>query len=269
MENTDNKKVISKRELALQRLKSKYPEDNFDDDEAVFSRINGDYDEYDKKIKAQDERIAGYEADEKSLGDMFSTDPRSAKFLSNWKKGGDPAIALIQEFGNDIEEILHDPERQQEVADANKAFAERVAKNKEYEEEYKVNLDQSMQNIEDLKAKGFTEAEIDDIMQATISIVSDGLRGIFSPETLMMVGKAISHDRDVTNASEEGEIRGRNAKIEEKLKKPKKSDGIVSLGGNSGGAGMADRKSLGAFDRYGDGSRTIWEKGGEKRIQHR
>lgn len=146
---------------------------------------------------------------------MFSTDPRSAKFLSNWGKGGDPAIALIQEFGNDIEEILHDPERQQEVADANKAFAERVAKNKEYEEEYKVNLDQSMQNIEDLKAKGFTEAEIDDIMQATISIVSDGLRGIFSPETLMMVGKAISHDRDVTNASEEGEIRGRNAKIEE------------------------------------------------------
>lgn len=54
-----------------------------------------------------------------------------------------------------------------------------------------------------------------------------------------------------------------------KIEKPKKSDGIVSLGGNSGGAGLADRKSLGAFDRYGDGSRTIWEKGGEKRIQHR
>lgn len=269
MENSDNEKVVSKRELALQRLKSKYPEDRFDDDEAIFGRINGDYDDYDKQIKERDDRIAGYEADEKSLGEMFSSDPRSAKFLSDWRKGGDPAIALIQEFGNDIEDIIHDPERQKEVAEANKAFAERVAKNKEYEEEYKKNLDQSMQNIEDLKAQGISDEEIDSIMQTAIAIVSDGLRGIFSPETLDMVRKAINHDKDVDAASEDAEIRGRNAKIEEKLRKPSKGDGTPSLNGNSGGAGAPARRPLGALDRFGEGNASIWEKGGEKRIQHR
>lgn len=39
MENTGKETVTSKRELALQRLKSKYPEDNFDDDEAVLVEL--------------------------------------------------------------------------------------------------------------------------------------------------------------------------------------------------------------------------------------
>lgn len=268
MENTSKETVTSKRELALQRLKSKYPEDNFDDDEAVFGRINGDYDDYDRQIKERDDRIAGYEADEKALGEMFSSDPRSAMFMSKWSKGGDPSIALIQEFGNDIIDIINDPKRQQEVAEANKAFAARVAKNKEYEEEYKKNLDRSMQTIEDMKAKGVSDDEIDAIMSATIAIVSDGLRGIFSPETLDMVRKAISHDKDVSVASEEGEIRGRNAKIEERLRRPAKGDGTPALGGGNGGNAPAG-KPMGALERFGEGNTSIWDKGGEKRIQHR
>lgn len=268
MENTGKETVTSKRELALQRLKSKYPEDNFDDDEAVFSRINGDYDDFDRQIKERDDRIAGYEADEKSLGEMLSRDPRSAMFLSKWSKGEDPSIALIREFGNDIIDIINDPKRQQEVAEANKAFAERVAKNKEYEEEYKKNLDQSMQTIEDMTAGGISDKEMDAIMSATVAIVYDGLRGIFSPQTLDMVRKAISHDRDVSAASEEGEIRGRNAKIEERLRRPAKGDGTPALGGGNGGS-VAAGKPLGALERFGEGNTSIWDKGGEKRIQHR
>lgn len=268
MENTGKETVTSKRELALQRLKSKYPEDNFDDDEAVFGRINGDYDDFDRQIKERDDRIAGYEADEKSLGEMLSRDPRSAMFLSKWSKGEDPSIALIREFGNDIIDIINDPKRQQEVAEANKAFAERVAKNKEYEEEYKKNLDQSMQTIEDMTAGGISDKEMDAIMSATVAIVYDGLRGIFSPQTLDMVRKAISHDRDVSAASEEGEIRGRNAKIEERLRRPAKGDGIPTLGGGNGGNAPAG-KPLGALERFGEGNTSIWDKGGEKRIQHR
>ena len=268
MENTGKETVTSKRELALQRLKSKYPEDNFDDDEAVFGRINGDYDDFDRQIKERDDRIAGYEADEKSLGEMLSRDPRSAMFLSKWSKGEDPSIALIREFGNDIIDIINDPKRQQEVAEANKAFAERVAKNKEYEEEYKKNLDQSMQTIEDMTAGGISDKEMDAIMSATVTIVYDGLRGIFSPQTLDMVRKAISHDRDVSAASEEGEIRGRNAKIEERLRRPAKGDGTPALGGGNGGS-VAAGKPLGALERFGEGNTSIWDKGGEKRILHR
>lgn len=267
MESTENKEVKTKRELALQRLKAKYPEDNFDDDEVLFGRINGDYDDYDKQISDRDTRLRKFEDDEKALGNMFSMDPRSAKFLSNWQKGGDPAMALIQEFGTEVEDILHDPKRQQEVADANKAYAERIAKNKEYEDAYLSNLDNSLAYIEELKKQGMTDDEIDKIFGVIIGIVRDGLMGKFAPETIEIVKKAINHDNDVATASDEGEIRGRNAKIDERLKTRKAGDGTANLGGRNGGPIGRPPKDLGALGRFGDDSTDIYKRGGEKRIK--
>ena len=43
----DNKEVKSKRDLFSDRMKGKYPDKQFDDDEALFGQINDDYDDYD------------------------------------------------------------------------------------------------------------------------------------------------------------------------------------------------------------------------------
>ena len=73
---------------------------------------------------------------------------------------------------------------------------------------------------------------------------------------------AIHHDEDVAAASEEGEVRGRNANIEEKLRRRKQGDGSAQL---NGGAGVKERKptsrpSLGALDRFNDAD-NIWDRG--------
>lgn len=269
MEKTEKEKVPTKRELTLNRMKARYPEENFDDDEALFGRINGDYDDYDRQIADRDAQIENYKKNEKAFGDMFSSDPRSARWLTSWKRGEDPAIALIRELGSDIKEIIDDPERQEEVAKANKDFAERVAKEKEYEELYKKNLDESLSYIDKLKSEGMSDDEIDRIMEFVITIVRDGLMGKFTPETIEMARKALNHDSDVAAAEEEGVVRGKNTRIDEKLRKGKKGDGTAALGGNNGGGDHRPMPNLGALEHFGDNNQTIWERGNEKRTPAR
>lgn len=45
-----NTEVKSNRDRYSERLKNKYPEKDFVDDEALFGQINDDYDSYDKEI---------------------------------------------------------------------------------------------------------------------------------------------------------------------------------------------------------------------------
>lgn len=261
MEQTDINPVKSKRDLAKERMQGRYPDMNFDDDDVFFGRINDDFDDYDK-------RIAEYKQREKTFSDMFSSDPRSAAFLMNWRDGEDPAVGLVRQFGTEIKEAIDDPERQEQIAAANKEYVERVAKEKEYEEMYTKNLDASLAYLDQLQREtGMTDEEIDKVMQFVVSIVRDGVLGKFSPETIEMARKALNHDADVTRANFEGEVKGRNEKIEEKLRKSKKGDGTAALDGKNGSARRTTVPNLGALSQYGDDNLTIWERGKEKRTK--
>lgn len=199
---------------------------------------------------------------------MFSSDPRSAAFLMNWRDGEDPAVGLVRQFGTEIKEAIDDPERQEQIAAANKEYVERVAKEKEYEEMYTKNLDASLAYLDQLQREtGMTDEEIDKVMQFVVSIVRDGVLGKFSPETIEMARKALNHDADVTRANLEGEVKGRNEKIEEKLRKSKKGDGTAALDGKNGSARRTTVPNLGALSQYGDDNLTIWERGKEKRTK--
>lgn len=46
----EEKQVISRRDQFGERLKKKYPDREYADDDALFGQINDDYDEYDKKL---------------------------------------------------------------------------------------------------------------------------------------------------------------------------------------------------------------------------
>lgn len=238
MEKTTEEPVRTKRELLLERMQSKYPDKDFSDDEAVYGQIADDYDDYDKQIET-------YKGNEKQLTDMFTSDPRSAAFLAEWHNGGDPVIALVKQFGTDIKDAIDDPERLDEIAAANKEYLERVAKEKTLEEEYQSNLAQSLSMLEQLqKDNGLTDEQVDAAMALLLGIVSDGIMGKFTPENVNMAMKAISHDGDVAIAEETGEVRGRNAKIEEKLRKAQ-GDGLAQLGGkNNASKGGSGAKSI-------------------------
>ncbi len=255
----EQKDVIKSRERHMARLKEKYPDREYEDDEALFAQIGDDYDDYDKQLEE-------YRGREKSLTNLFSSNPRSAAFLTDWRNGEDPIVGMIRKYGDDFKAALEDPERQEELAAANKEYAERIAKEKEYEEAYQTNLQESLALIESMKeTDGITDADVDDAIGFLIGIMKDAIIGKFTRESLLMALKALRHDNDVEQAEIEGEVRGRNAKIEEKLRKGSRGDGTANLAGKNGGSGSPRQQpDLGAIDR-GYGAKSICERGGEKR----
>jgi hypothetical protein len=83
---------------------------------------------------------------------------------------------------------------------------------------------------------GLSDDDVNDVMKHLAGIVSDGILGKFSLDSMEMALKAINHDADVEGASLEGEVRGRNAKIDEKLRRSQQGDGTVNLAGSNNSA---------------------------------
>lgn len=265
MENVEEQKVKSKKDSILERLKGKYPDMQFADDEELFGKINDEYDEYENGI-------SGYKKREEELSNMFSSDPRSASFLNSWRKGEDPTIQLVRQFGSEIKDAIDDPEKMEAIAEANKEYVERVAKEKELNEQYETNLAQSLTNLEKYQSeKGLSDDEIDKGMEILATAASDFIVGKITPETMNMVYAAMNHDADVEQAAIEGEARGKNAKVEEKLRKSKPQTGMPAnlSGKNNAPATPRNKPNLGALDKYDDNNANIWERGGEKRISRK
>lgn len=239
----NNTEVKSNRDRYKERLKAKYPDKEYSDDEALFGQINDDYDNYDKELGEFQER-------EKALTDLFASNPRSAAFLTDWRKGEDPIVGMLRKFGDDFKAALEDPEKQEAIAAANKEYAERIAEEEAYESEYQQNMSATVTMLESLQEEtGMSDEEIDNAMNFLVGIMKDGLMGKFSRDSVIMAIKALNHDEDVAQADLEGEVRGRNSKIEEKLRKGSRSDGIANLGGKHGTeGGSGKRREKNMFD---------------------
>lgn len=257
MAKPNNEQVMSKRDAMSERLKKKYPDQEFGDDEALFGRINDDYDDYDKQI---DE----YKGREQSFVEMFNADPRSAQFINNWRNGADPVVELTRQFGDAFREALDDPEKLDALAEANKEYLERVAKSKELVDQYEQNIDASIATLDQFQAdNGLTDEQADEVMDFLKNIFNDAIIGKFSRESMEMALKAINHDEDVASADADAEVRGRNAKINETLRKRQAGDGTSPLNGKSVKGSAPAGPDMGALGKMGGDD--IWSRGGEKR----
>lgn len=222
----EEKQVKSRRDQLGERLKKKYPDREYADDEALFGQINDDYDEYDSQL-------SGYKERESKLTDMFTRDPQSAQFITDMAQGKDPWATLISRIGIDgVKEMLEDPEKLDDFAKSNKEYVERMAKQKDLEAEWEKNMKATLAMLEQKQAEmGLSDEEIDAAADWIKDLTNDAVIGIIKPETIDMALKAINHDADIAAASAEGEIRGKNAKAEAKLRKPKRGDGTPTLAG--------------------------------------
>lgn len=216
----------TKKDLFRERLGAKYADMNFDDEEAMYGRINDDYDEYENSIKEALER-------EKKITDVFSNNPHGAGFLTDLAKGNDPYLAMIERMGIDgITDVLNNPEKKAAYAEANKKYLERVADEKRLTEEYEKNMGESGQMLEQIQQeRGLSDEQVDAAMDMVIKIAHEAIVGKFTRETVDMALKAIGYDAAVDNARSEGNIAGRNARIEEKLRKQSGGDGMPVMGG--------------------------------------
>ena len=242
----ENKENKTKRDMMLERLSAKYPDRQYEDDEAMFGQMNDDYDEYESQLGKYKER-------EGKLEELFTKDPKSAQFITDMAHGTDPWIAVIERLGIDgVTDILNDPEKKEQYAEANKAYVERLTKEKGYEEEYKQNLEESMSVIEKMQnERSLSDETVDAAMELIMKVTNEAIMGKFTEETLDIALKALNHDADVENANAEGEIAGRNAKITERLRKPEEGDGMPVMGGANNTVSQKSRaKSM--FDLAAD-----------------
>ena len=119
------------------------------------------------------------------------------------------------------------------------------------------------------KKHGLESGTVDNLLAVASAIADDAFMGIVKEETLDMLLKAMNYEKDLAEAASEAEIRGKNAKIDEKLRTRKANDGTVALDGKTGTTMTPKRRNLGALDRFGgDGNKTIWERGNEKRTRY-
>lgn len=244
MATTENAE-LSKRDRHIGRLREKYPDKKFEDDEEIYGQIGEDYDNYEKQL-------GEYQGREKAISDMFASDPRSAEFFAEMSKGGNPVMSLLKNFGPDIKETLDDPEKMQELADVWAKEQEHIAKSKQLDDEYAENMPKSLEALRQFQEeRGLSEEQTDEIIFKLINIVRDGVMGKFSPEMFDLMSKAINHDSDVATAQEEGTVAGKNARVTEKLRKSNKGDGIAPLNGKNGQQG-AGKRGTSIFDLAGE-----------------
>lgn len=222
----ENETPKSKRELVLERLTAKYPDRKWDDDEALMGQVEDDYADYEK-------RIGDYAANEAKMEEMFRNDPKNAQFIADMAAGKDPWIAVVERLGIDgITELMNDPEKKAAYEEANKAYAERVAREKELEAEADRNAEESARFIEQMNAQHGEEV-VDAVLMVLDKMMKDYIMSKVTPEAFDMALKVVRHDADIENARSEGELAGRNAKIEEKLRTQQGGDGLPAMGGSS------------------------------------
>ncbi len=223
----------SKRGLFVSKYREAHPDDEFDeaDDEALFERIARDQEESANSLNK-------YKEEGKKLTDLFSSDPRAAGMFMSWKEGGNPIDYLLENFGDEFKEALNDPEKKEEFAKSYQKWLDKVANDGKMKQECDDNLQATFKTLEDLQAQnGWSDEESLNVFNAVHDIIMDGIYNKITAETFQLAAKALNYEKDVEDASMTGEIKGRNAKIEEKLQKDKTPEGLPpTLGGANGGA---------------------------------
>lgn len=238
MESSKNQEIKSKKASFLEMMRNTYPDVNYDDEEDIFGAIEKDINDKDEKIKKNEE-------EGKKIVDLFTQDPRSAEFFNSWVKGKNPIESLIELFGDEFRDALDDPEQREKFSKSYQSFLEKVAKSKEMDKKADENLLATFELFDKMqKENGWSDEEVQEIFTKINDIYQDGLFCIIKPETITMVAKALNYDSDIEEASRVGEIKGKNAKITEKLKKEDAPSGTPpTLGGdNDSGVQMKAKK---------------------------
>ena len=232
------------------RMKAKYPDKEFADDEELFGQIDSDYETADGHAKTID-----------ALNEMLADDPRSATFIQNWREHKDPLYALVEEYGEELVKGWIEEGKKEEIAKANQRYLDRIANNKKLDDLILQNENES-QAIVDQKKAEVGEETVTKAMDFIKDIYINCLTGKVTPEMLDMAIQSVNHDQDVAQAQAEGEVKGRNEQIGQKVRKAKQGDGVPNINGGSAAQMPKPKKSLGALDRYGEGAPTsIWDRG--------
>ena len=252
MAKTDTQSVADYRNQLLSRARSRFPDRNFDGQDG---QNGGDGQALEQAIfemlEESDEKIKGYVDENNKMLDLFMSDPSSAEFVTKWAETGDPRVALVETFGDDLAELSTE-EGRGKFSSSLDSWRQRKNDNDNLNKEADANWNKSLEDLESWgNANGLSQEQKIAVLMKLVQITADGLMNKYSTEDFDMALKVMNFDSAVSNARMEGEVAGRNAKIREA--KRGRANGEAMPPSIRGGQGMriAEQKP--------ERAKSIWE----------
>lgn len=208
-------------------------------DDALVADILSELEDFDARAGEFEEG----KAQSQKMVDLFNRDPRSSKFMLALASGeGNPIDYLLDIYGPDLLDALQSEEGRAKIVDSNNKWLEKKASE---ESTMQARMDNYEKSINDLVAfaseKGLSDEQAVAIFEKVNQIGFDAIEGVYTRESYEMAYDAMNYATDVETARKEGERDGRNARIEEKLKKvTKPADMPPTVGGQ--GVGVPEAK---------------------------
>ena len=229
-----------------ERLRSRYPDANPQSDQEWDDLTERGFGE-------DDERIKGFENNNKVIEDILDSDKDLAAVVSEMIVNGTPFRAAVAKFLDP--ENLVAKEGDEDYDYYQKSSEERKKIGKEFRErgaQKRANEKEAYDNIDKFAEKnGMDKAAKDDFVSFINTLYNDLSVLKLSLETLDKLYKAKNYDADVAAAAEGAEIDGKNQAIEAarvRKSEAKAGDGVPAFGGGSSPTRPAPKRKPTIFD---------------------
>ncbi len=256
-ENIEEQEVKSKRDLLYDRMKGKYPDREFEDDEGLYGATLEDMDGYDEQLARQQEV-------DQQLTDKFENDPQFASYFMGALSGENPITNLIAHYGDQFKDALEDPEIADELAQAHEEHLSKLGKEKELNEQFESNMEATLALVDEIQSEGeFTDDQMNEAFNSIFENANKIIMGELTRDMLETYLKGLKYDDDVAGAAETARVGERNKKIEAKKKDLKSEIPMLDGAQQQAAPTRPKNQTLDSLDAMTN-SRDIWE-GAKKR----
>lgn len=232
----------SKRDTYLEGFRKKHPDWQDDDEEGFYGALADD-------DAAREEEMNGYKSREEELSTALSGSPLNSALFLDAVNGKPIPLSILERYPDEVKAWMDDPENKDAIEQAFQGLADRMAKNKELDAEAEKNLEETNAMIDQMISDG--ELASEDEANACVELLGKIAVGMtvnhLEKDWLIAAKNALNHDTDVEKARTEGEIEGRNAKIE--AKRTSASKGVANhanLGTSNAGQRLSARETSAA-----------------------
>lgn len=240
MATTETTNTPSARQRLLDRARETFSDRTFSD---LDNPVEGaaDLDEaIDEILTDYTTRQAEYDEKNEKLRDLLMSDPDMAEVVQLWVETGDPRKVIVEKFGDDLG---MSEEARENFSESLNGWRERKAENDALSAEAETNWQQSLEALEEWgNAKNLSLEQKRDVMLRLLGIAFNGMVNKYTAEDFDLAFNASNYETDVAAARAEGEVTGRNAKIEATRRDRSASAALPPAAAGGQGARTVERK---------------------------
>lgn len=246
-EKVEETPVTSSRQAFVDRIKSRHPELDDSDEEGFYSAVNADYDADDEGR----EELKKYREDDEKLREIFQNDPRMANIFLGMARGENVLEYILDNFGPDILEYINDPDNEEireRIAEKQQQWLDRQASAKDLEKQANENLDKALDAFDAVAEEvGADENTKEEAFRRFVEFQQRSIVNDIDEDMWRLFFNGVTYESDVEQAGIEGETRGRNSKIRERLRSSGESS-PMGMGGAAAQEVERGNRSQSIFD---------------------